>query len=282
MSLIKLDTNKILTLSEFSIFLFITGITFSCKGIKDNYHDNSSFNSGNQLSIDTIEALDTSGIIDTNKLSVNLIPQGSYQTVKKFIIQQKQKLQLDYSGNIESNDSFYLAAKETLEDCIVNKLIPHWYGTPWDFNGYTHIPNNGFIACGYFVSTVLLHSGFSLNRYTLAQQNPYHEAVSIQLSDSVQHYYNGFRAFYTQFKNDNQEGLYFAGLDSHVGFLLFRANQLLFIHSSFIDPFCVVIENAAASLVFTSSEKYYIAQISTNRKLLDYWLTGNKINIKTE
>lgn len=133
---------------------------------------------------------------------------------------------------------------------------------------------NGFIACGCFVSTVLLHSGFSLNRYTLAQQNPYLEAVSIQLSESVQHYYNGFSDFYTKFNNNNQEGLYFAGLDNHAGFLLFRASQLLFIHSSYIELFCVVIENAAASREFTSSDKYYIAQISTNRKLLDCWYSA--------
>jgi hypothetical protein len=34
-------------------------------------------------------------------------------------------------------------------------IFPHWYGTVWDYNGYTNTPKNGVIACGYFVSTTL-------------------------------------------------------------------------------------------------------------------------------
>jgi hypothetical protein len=190
-----------------------------------------------------------------------------------------------YNISIEctySKDSLYKIAKNTLEDCIINKLVPFWYGTPWDFNGYTQIPNNGVIACGYFVSTVLLHAGFSLNRYTLAQQKPYLEAVSIQLSDSIQVYKNGSADFLENFKKRNAEGLYFAGLDCHVGFLLYRKNELIFIHSSYIDPLCVTIEIADKSPAFTASRTFCIAEISNNRKLVDCWIKRKHIAVRTE
>lgn len=36
---------------------------------------------------------------------------------------------------------------------ITQKVFPYWYGTKWDFNGTTEMPQEGSIACGYFVTT---------------------------------------------------------------------------------------------------------------------------------
>lgn len=220
--------------------------------------------------------------IDTSKLSLKLISSGSYKKAREGVLVTKKQISSTLVKCKYSKDSLYQITQKTLEECIVNKLIPFWYGTPWDFNGYTATPNKGVIACGYFVSTVLLHAGFSLNRYTLAQQNPYLEALSIQLSDSIQIYRNGFTGFYNDFKQKNSDGLYFAGLDCHVGFLLYRNNELIFIHSSYIDPLCVTIENVQYSPAFTASQTYCIAEISTNRKLLDTWLNDKVIMIRTK
>jgi hypothetical protein len=220
--------------------------------------------------------------IDTSKLSLKLFPQGTYKTARETVLSARKLVYNTFIECTYSKDSLYKIAKNTLEEGIVNKLVPFWYGTPWDFNGYTQIPNKGEIACGYFVSTVLLHAGFSLNRYTLAQQKPYLEAVSIQLSDSIQMYNNGPTDFFQKFKMRNGEGLYFAGLDCHVGFLLYRKNELIFIHSSYIDPLCVTIETAENSPAFTASRAYYIAEISNNRKLVDCWLKGNNIAVRTK
>jgi len=52
---------------------------------------------------------------------------------------------------------------------MVNKIFPYWYGTPWDFNGTTKRPNEGKIACGYFVTTTIQQMGFPINRIKLAQ-----------------------------------------------------------------------------------------------------------------
>ena len=82
------------------------------------------------------------------------------------------------------------SAKNFLYESILNKLIPHWYGTLCDFNGYTSKPGEGVIACGYFVSTLLRDAGFNLNRYDLAKQSPVNEAISINLSDNIISYNN--------------------------------------------------------------------------------------------
>lgn len=220
--------------------------------------------------------------IDTEKLLLNLTPTGTYKKVRESVCVIEKQISNTFANAENSKDSLYQIAKKTLEEYIINKLIPFWYGTPWDFNGYTATPNKGVIACGYFVSTVLLHAGFSLNRYTLAQQNPYLEAVSIQLNDSIHIYRNGFTDFCNNFKKTNVDGLYFAGLDCHVGFLLYRNKELIFIHSSYIDPLCVTIEKVEYSPAFTASQTYCIAEISTNRKLLDAWLNDKVIIIRTK
>ena len=53
---------------------------------------------------------------------------------------------------------------------IYAEIFPSWYGTAWDFNGTTEMPQQGKIACGYFVSTVLRDAGWKVQRTRLAQQ----------------------------------------------------------------------------------------------------------------
>ena len=51
----------------------------------------------------------------------------------------------------------------------------------------------------------------------------------------------------TLFRKNYKEGLYFIGLDNHVGFLLFRNNELYFIHSNYSSPAIVKLEKAKYS-----------------------------------
>lgn len=38
------------------------------------------------------------------------------------------------------------SARTILFDALMDKLLPTWYGTPWDFNGMTRTPGEGTIA----------------------------------------------------------------------------------------------------------------------------------------
>lgn len=170
------------------------------------------------------------------------------------------------------------------ENTLLNKIIPFWYGTPWDFNGHTNYPNEGKVACGYFVSTTLKHLGLNLNRYKLAQQLPIHEAKSLSVGKEILEINEDtFEKCFEKIKDNLKSRIYFIGLDaSHVGFLLNRKGTFFFIHSNYGIPQEVVIELAQESNVLKSFSHFYITELSTNKELIKHWVTGDKISIVTE
>jgi hypothetical protein len=246
------------------LFSFCSSKTKEKQNIKSDQKENK---------IDTIRPIETSdSTIDTLALEINFTPGKDYISTKLSSSSLKNKLKV-------SSDSL---KKQELENLILNQLIPYWYGTPWDFNGYTETPKKGVIACGYFVSTVMKHAGFNLDRYKLAQQNPLNEAKTIAAGDSVEIYEVNSSQLQKIFIQEKQEGLYFVGLDFHVGFLLFRNKELYFIHSNYINAEGVVFEKAVYSDAFNATTSYRIAEISSNEKLLEKWLKGESIKIISE
>lgn len=216
--------------------------------------------------------------IDTILYEIKLSPKGNYYTVKNNI----QKKQLAYKKNLrlakteEKKDSIIKEAGQFIDEFLLNKIIPFWYGTEWDFSGYTHKPNNGFVGCSYFVSTTLKHSGFNLNRYHLAQQNPENEAKSLQTKGSITEFYYS-EGLIKKLEN-LEKGLYFVGLDSHVGYLLIRKKKAFFINSNYMSPLCVEIQYAETYPVFESNI-YFIVAIGNNKSLIKKWILGEEIAI---
>lgn len=201
-----------------------------------------------------------STLVDTAQLEIQLTPTGNYTTVKK-----------DIALNRKTKNS-----KADFENYLLNQIIPHWYGTEWDFNGYTSVPNEGVIACGYFVSTTLEHVGLVVNRYHLAQQAGLNEAKSLAIADS-----NYFTVYgidnLIQTMDDYEDALYFVGLDNHVGYLYKENGVLYFIHSNYIDDE-VMIEKAEYSQAFQSNI-YVVAKISSNELLLEKWRKGERVEV---
>lgn len=209
-------------------------------------------------------------------------PPGDYAANKQLILIEQKALKDKYQAarNDSSRQLILREAGKNLTKHLLSNIIPFWYGTPWNFNGYTATPGTGTIACGYFVSTTLLHGGFNLNRYLLAQQNPQHEAITINLSDSLITLTNTNRENAKKHFIDHNlpYGLYFAGLDFHVGYLLKEQDNLFFIHANYIDAAGVVIEPTESSDAF-KSQNYYISQISSNQNLARKWLFNEAIKI---
>lgn len=197
----------------------------------------------------------------------------SYSEMKSAILLKRNSLQ---QSNI-SIDSAGLI----LEEILVDKIFLYWYGTPWDFNGYTATPNNGVIACGYFVSTTLLHSGFKLNRYKLAQQAPYYEALSIAAGNEIISFEGESpEAIAQRMKLTLQDGLYFIGFSSsHVGFLMKSNDGIELIHSNYLAAIGVMRESILESEVFKSYSLFYIVPISTNDNLIKLWLSGQEVKV---
>ena len=73
------------------------------------------------------------------------------------------------------------------------------------------------------------------------------------------------------------QGLYIVGLDRHVGFLACDQRGIRFIHSAYLEPYCVVDEDAAESAILSSSRYRVIGRLTGDQALTDRWLTGASI-----
>jgi len=232
-----------------------------------------------QLAKDTIvnnEALqELEVILDSVKLDINYIPKGNYKKVLHEISEKRIALQSEYSKDPEktlNNISNYFL------NTLLNNIVPHWYETTWAYEGHTNTPNKGEIACGYFVSTTLQHFGFNLNRYKMAQQAGLNIALSLQPKNKLKIYRNiSYSELKKSLLNIYNDGLYFIGLNNHVGYILIKNKELYFLHSSYCDN-KVVIEYAEHSYCF-QSDIYVFAEISTNKILLKKWILNEHIPI---
>lgn len=201
----------------------------------------------------------------------------SYTAAYAAVKRQRNTLQQQLASGRLSIDS----AKRCFTAAIVNTLIPHWYGTTWSFEGHTTIPKQGEIACGYFVSTIFSHAGLNVNRYKVAQQLPYYEALTYACGDSV-YKLSGAAETIAKLKTDEfKNGLYFLGMaGSHVGLLLKQQGEILFFHSNYIDG-KVVVELARNSRVFNAYQTFYVTPLSSNTRFTTRWLTATEVDVQT-
>jgi hypothetical protein len=198
------------------------------------------------------------------------VDAASYATTKADIGQLRQGL----GEKLRQGDISFDQIKVEFTNHLVNKIIPHWYGTPWSFEGHTAVPNQGEIACGYFISTTLRDMGLRLNRYKLAQQSPIDEAKIISCGANINSVVQESpeKAF-EEIDRLTQEGLHFIGFDTgHVGYLLKRKGELFLIHSNYFSPGSVCMEPLKTSRVFNSFSTFHLVDISNNEVLIQRWL----------
>ncbi len=223
--------------------------------------------------------------IDTANFAFNLKPSGSYKKIKEEIISERQRLNKLYLSKKDSvwKKEILDSANIYVTNTLLNKIIPHWYGMPWDFSGYSAIPQHGEVGCSYFTSNTLLHMGFNVNRYLLAQQGPENEAKSLDQNYKTYKADENFSyeeiniALLKQIIKENKPGLYFVGLSNHVGYLLIHENNLFFIHSNY-GTLKVMLEYAETSEEFLDYQ-YYLAKITHNDELIRKWLLNEEIKV---
>ncbi len=214
-------------------------------------------------------------IFDLNRHLIN------YDIFKSQIINKKTELYDKYKKAENLNEK-----KEILNDCkkylirtITGKMFDFWYGTHWSFSGTTQTPRSGYIACGYFVSTVLHHSGFNIERYKLAQQPSSLIIKTLCYSKSIKTF-NSLDKLNSYLKN-NPNSLYILGLDKHVGFIYKYNNEAYFIHSSYTKERSVTKEKLIQSSAIQQSNIYVIGNLLDNVSILLKWLDGSRITTIT-
>lgn len=142
----------------------------------------------------------------------------------------------------------------------------YWIGTKWDFNGTTQQPQNGAIACGYFVTTVLEDFGIKLKRIFLAQQASSVMISKLCLKKSIKTFSN-IEQLEHYLKNRNKQEIYIVGLDYHTGFIIRDGEKNYFLHSNYINREGVIKEEIQKSNALKSSKIIVIGSLSQNEEL---------------
>ena len=190
----------------------------------------------------------------------------NYDSCKKIITVTKQnnKRHWNILARLEKEKIFTAAVTST--------IIPNWLGTAWDFNGVSETPQQGAIACGYFVTTVLRDAGLPIARIKLAQYASEQMITTLVQPKYVKRFHNITIDFFIKNVQSLGYGLYIVGLDNHTGFIFNDGTEVYFIHSSIVGTRNVQQEKALTSLVLRQSKYKVLGKISADEKVLSKWI----------
>ena len=172
-------------------------------------------------------------------------------------------------------------ARTLVSRSIYTEIFPSWYGTAWDFNGNTEVPQQGKIACGYFVTTVLRDAGWKVQRARLAQQASENIILSLTTDAHVKRFRRVAIGDFVNAVKQWGAGIYVVGLDIHTGFIVNTGDEVYFIHSSYVEPYTVVRERATESKILTASNYRVLGKITGDDQFLEKWLLTTEINTRT-
>jgi hypothetical protein len=162
---------------------------------------------------------------------------------------------------------------------INHEIVPFWLNTEWDFNGTTETPREGSIACGYFVTTVLRHAGFKMDKYYLSRQASSKLIQTLCQPESIVSIRNNdFDALMAHLEIQ-EDGIYIIGLDKHVGMAIKSEGEINFVHSRKPRYVGVIKEKAADSTTLQSSNIYVVGNLLENKALIRTWLSQLEVPI---
>ncbi len=196
----------------------------------------------------------------------------SYATVRSRLETKRQALA---KGLDQDRRRTLSRARELLVRTLRDELLPAWNGTQWAMNGITQVPHEGQIACGYFVSTTLLHAGFAVERSKLGQQAS--ELITRSLVTQEPIWVRSDQpidAFVDKLRRGG-DGIYLVGLDNHVGFVIVDGKDTWFHHAGPGDE--GVRREPARTASFLSTSRYREAAKLFDDVLLEKWLRGTSI-----
>jgi len=167
------------------------------------------------------------------------------------------------------------AARRLLVATLRDDLLPAWNGTPWAMNGTSQVPHEGSIACGYFVSTTLLHAGFHVERVRMGQQASEYITRSLVTIEPIWASSDQpIDAFVAKLRKRG-DGIYLVGLDNHVGFVIVDGEDTWFHHSGPGEE--GVRREPALTASFLSTSRYRQAAKLFDDALVETWLRGAAI-----
>lgn len=206
----------------------------------------------------------------------------SYNSAQAQLLQERQLLASAYKKASSASEKKVIIDEARVSFVAsITTLLPYWYGTPWDFNGISQTPQQGSIACGYYVSTVLRDSGLDVERAKLAQQASENIIKSLTDDTHIKRFSNQSLADFLAVVDEWGAGLYVVGLDFHVGYLWHDGEQMRFIHATALPPSRAISEPAETSPALNNSRYRVIGKISADDELIKKWLLQSDITTKT-
>lgn len=211
----------------------------------------------------------------TGKSSVKKKAQDStaVSTIKLNYDSCKKAVSTIKNNNKRNWNRLSAAGKEKIfTEAVTKTILPNWVGTPWSFNGTSETPQQGSIACGYFVTTVLRDAGVNLARVKLAQCASEQMIRTLIQPKYIQRFSNQPITNVIAAVQQQGYGLYIIGLDNHTGFIYNDGNDVYFIHSTYVGTKDVQYEKAATSKVLQWSKYKVIGKLSEDEKVLQNWM----------
>ncbi len=200
--------------------------------------------------------------------------KGEYETLKKTINETKQQFEDNYLRSDSTQfDSLILEARKYILSTITQDLFSYWYGTKWDFNGHTRVPQQGSIACGYFITTILSDAGFNIPVIKWAQ-TPSEVFIRKLSKPHVKSFSNKPISVIEEYLLKSGDGLYIVGLDCHVGFILVQNQEIRFIHANYYYPEKGVMKEKIDSYNPLNHSKYRIIGKLFSDEMIVNWITG--------
>ncbi len=203
-----------------------------------------------------------------NELTIK--PSKPYDQVLSDIEQNRTQYNLKYTNaNSIERKTVIKQAKAYLFHELTMEIFPSWYGTKWDFNGTTQVPQEGYIACGYFVTTTLRDLGLKVPRVKWAQAAS--ETMILSATSSVKRFSNADMSQIKEWLNTEEDNIYIVGLDNHTGFVYKKGADLLFVHSSpYNKAHGVIAETLDSHSPLTVSKYRVFGKILTDEMVLKW------------
>ncbi len=202
---------------------------------------------------------------------------AEYAAIKASIEADQAALQARWAAarTPEARAVVLIEARQRTFEAIASELIPAWQGTPWDFWGTTTVPGTGHIACGYYVSTLLQHAGFDVERVKLAQQASERIILTVTPRDLIWRTSDATVERSLEPVREHGRGIYMVGLDYHVGLLIHDGEEIQFCDSSYLDPTAVTCQDPEDAFSYTS--RYRVIGKLLTDPMVEAWLEGTPL-----
>lgn len=210
----------------------------------------------------------------TGLLSLTLAAAPGYDDARQVLAARRDELSALWR---KDRTKARADARKALLAWLDDGAFPAWTGTPWAFYGTTTTPKEGAIACGYFVTTVLEHAHFKLERVKLAQQASAYLVSTVARGSTVEWLRpkDSAAALADMKARFPAAKLLVVGFDLHVGFVRLEGERAAFCHSSYLEPGAVTCEDPLTAGAFVSS--LYVVSDALTDGLLDDWLLGRDV-----